>query len=66
MAVAMISALTHSSLDFIPGQESVLSYLPLAHIAERGLYLSVFYYGGKIGIFSSSDKKELSKALAIV
>jgi len=43
-----------------------LSYLPLAHVAERCSTYSSFYCGGRIAIFSSKDKKLLPKALAVV
>ena len=48
------------------GEDSCLSYLPLAHVAERLMYFGMFYGGGRIGIFANKNKKDLPKALALV
>jgi long-chain acyl-CoA synthetase len=48
-----------------PNVESVLSYLPLAHIAERAFYLTGIFFGGKIHCFYDKDKTLLLKALAL-
>ena len=34
-----------------------LSYLPLAHIAEKGNFINVMFAGGKLGIFCGDLKK---------
>lgn len=56
----------NSSVQMFPGKEVVLSYLPLAHVAERLMYFGCFTWGGKIAAFPDPDKKNLTKALAIV
>ena len=64
--LSMMTALVYGSFKLIPKEERILSYLPLAHVAERLMYFTSFYFGGKIGIFTSSNKKDLPKALKIV
>jgi long-chain acyl-CoA synthetase len=63
MFIACVANISYCGIDIKPGKEACLSYLPLAHVAERMIYFSVFYYGGRIGIFPSSNKKDLPKAL---
>lgn len=36
--------------------DRVLSYLPLAHVAARGVVLCQMYYGGQVGIWSNNLK----------
>ena len=41
----------------ITDKDMYIGYLPLAHVAERLIYFGLFFLGGRIGIFSSADKK---------
>ena len=62
---SMMAAISMGSFNYIPRKETVLSYLPLAHVAERCIYFSTFYYGGKIACFYG-DKKKLTAVCGIV
>ena len=62
---SMMAATAISSFNYRPNKETVLSYLPLAHVAERCIYFSTFYYGGKIACFYG-DKKKLTAVCGIV
>jgi long-chain acyl-CoA synthetase len=55
----MFSSISVSSSDVH------LSYLPLAHIAERGTFINVMFNGAKLGIFSGS-KKLLASDMAML
>ena len=50
---AEMSCLANGGFNFEDGKEVCLSYLPLAHVAERLIYFGIFFYGGEINIFSS-------------
>jgi len=50
--MAELECVEHSKLN-VTEKDSVLSYLPLAHIAERLFYMLMFCKGGKIAIFES-------------
>jgi long-chain acyl-CoA synthetase len=62
---SMMAAIGLSSFNFTPKKETILSYLPLAHVAERCIYFSTFFYGGKIACFYG-DKKKLTAVCGIV
>ena len=62
----MVASIEHGSVDLRRGTDAVLSYLPLAHVAERIMYFATFCYGGRIGIFTTKDKKLLPAACQVV
>jgi len=54
--LSMITAnVMHNSPKLIGSRH--LSYLPLAHIAERGICLISIFFGGKIGVFNGNKFK---------
>lgn len=66
--VAVISAYLVNSGDYfseLTPDDTILSYLPLAHVFERYLESGVLMHGGKIGFFSGDPRKLLDDAAAL-
>ena len=66
--VAQVAGIMFSSIS-VSSSDVHLSYLPLAHIAERGTFINVMYNGAKLGIFSGSisgNKKLLASDMAML
>jgi len=44
--------INHLSTLFTPHEESILSFLPLAHVLERQVFVIAMYFGARTGMFS--------------
>lgn len=62
--ISCLSGVRHYGMDMYP-TDVHLSYLPLPHVFERGILLSVLYGGGAVGFYQGDTLKILEDIVAL-